>query len=147
MKHLISFGNFDTSINESKVQSPEFTHVALYENFTQVTNNLNFAITNKMICSIDYRGKPGSRILQGIRLIEPYALGFDSKGNMLVRAWMLKGISRSGRINPRLVPGWRLYRVEKIRSCNPVLQKFTVPRKGYNPKDSIMREVTIAAAF
>ena len=146
MTHVLTYLDF-SPINESLSFPNELMHLALYENYEQNLRNIEFAIENKMVCTMDYRGKPGDNVLPGSRYIEPYALGVDSNGNTLLRAWLIRGISRSGRINPRLVPGWRLFRVDRIRAFNPTLQKFTVARKGYNPEDKNMSEVTFSASF
>jgi predicted DNA-binding transcriptional regulator YafY len=134
-------------MNESFFLREETQYVQLFENYDQNLRNIEFAIQNKMVCSMNYRGEPGTRVVPGTRYIEPYALGVDSNGNTLLRAWLIRGVSRSGRINPRLVPGWRMFRVDRINMFNPTLQKFTVARKGYNPDDKNMEEVTFSAKF
>lgn len=108
---------------------------------------LESAIDNKFVCTIDYRGEPKTKILPGMRVIEPYALGTDKHGNTLLRAWLIRGYSRSGKINPNLVPGWRLFRVDRMTIVTPSLQKFTVPKKGYTAQDSMMKEVLHSATF
>ena len=119
----------------------------LLENYEQTLVKLEDLIDNKLTCSIDYRGERIGDILDGIRIIEPYVVGKSSKGEPLLRAWLIKGMSRTGRIDPRLVPGWRLFRIDRIRSISPTLQKFTIPRIGYNSEDSGMTEISFAAIF
>jgi len=119
----------------------------LLENNSQNVEKLEDLVTNKLTCTIDYAGVSPTDILRGIRVIEPYTVGVGEKGETYLRAWLIKGVSRTGRINPRLVPGWRLFRVDRIRTINPSLQKFTVPRKGYTDKDSAMKEITFTATF
>lgn len=119
----------------------------LLENNSQNVEKLEDLVANKLTCTIDYAGISPTDILRGIRVIEPYTVGVGEKGETYLRAWLIKGVSRTGRINPRLVPGWRLFRVDRIRTINPSLQKFTVPRKGYTDKDSAMKEITFTAAF
>lgn len=143
MKHLTHYD----SLNESFSLTEELSFVALFENYAMNLEKLEDSISNKFVCKIDYKGEIGTKILPGSRLIEPYALGVDSNGNTLLRAWLISGISRSGRIDPKLVPGWRLFRLDRIRSINPTLQKFLVARKGYNPDDKNMTEVTFSATF
>ena len=143
MKHLTHYD----SLNESFSLTEELSFVALFENYAMNLEKLEDSIYNKFVCKIDYKGEIGTKILPGSRLIEPYALGVDSNGNTLLRAWLISGISRSGRIDPKLVPGWRLFRLDRIRSINPTLQKFLVARKGYNPDDKNMTEVTFSATF
>lgn len=143
MSHVIKFQNF--SLNETL--SNDLEHVALFEAFSQTMEKLEEAVTNKFVCKIDYRGEKPGDILDGIRIIEPVAVGVDTSGTTLVRAWLIRGVSRTGRINPRLVPGWRLFRVDRIRSITLTLQKFSKPHKGYNADDSMMSEVMFAAKF
>jgi predicted DNA-binding transcriptional regulator YafY len=143
LKHLTHYD----SLNESFSLTEELSFVALFENYAMNLEKLEDSISNKFVCKIDYKGEIGTKILPGSRLIEPYALGVDSNGNTLLRAWLISGISRSGRIDPKLVPGWRLFRLDRIRSINPTLQKFLVARKGYNPDDKNMTEVTFSATF
>lgn len=147
MNHLISYKEF--SLNENFIEEPQ--HVALYEGFSETMQFIEDAIRNKLVCKIDYRGDPEARrrgdVLSGIRVIEPYALGVNGKGNNVVRAWLIMGVSKTGRRNPRLVPGWRLFRIDRIRSITTSLEKFTVPKKGYNRNDKGMTQVMFAATF
>lgn len=128
------------------MQFKECEHVALYEAFSQMVQKLEDAMSNKFICRIDYRGEQGN-VLNGVRIIEPVALGVDSSGSTLLRAWLIRGVSKTGRVNPRLVPGWRLFRVDRIRTMTPTLEKFSKARKGYNADDSIMSEVMYSVKF
>ena len=119
----------------------------LLENNTLNVEKLQDLVTNKLTCTIDYAGTSPNDVLRGIRIVEPYTVGVGEKGETYLRAWLIKGISRTGRINPRLVPGWRLFRVDRMRSINPSLQKFTIPKKGYSDKDSAMSEILFTATF
>jgi predicted DNA-binding transcriptional regulator YafY len=114
---------------------------------TQTMEKLEDLINNKLACTVDYRGENARDVLNGIRVIEPYAVGVSENGETYLRAWLIRGISKSGRVNPRLVPGWRLFKVDRIRSVSPTLQKFTIPRKGYKAEDSSMSEVLFSATF
>jgi predicted DNA-binding transcriptional regulator YafY len=146
MKHLISYGDFQPSLleNESFVSNE---HVMLREDFNSNMTTLQNAINNKFVCTIYYKGERPGMIDDGYRYIEPYALGVNEKGNTVLRAWLLKGKSRRGRIDPKMVPGWRLFRVDRISSISASLGTFTVPRKGYNADDSGMTEVMYSAQF
>lgn len=108
---------------------------------------LKNAIQNKFVCTIYYKGEVKGIVDDGYRYIEPYALGVNQLGNTVLRAWLLKGKSRRGRIDPKQVPGWRLFRVDRIFSISTSLQKYSIPRKGYNADDSGMTEVTFSAKF
>src|SRR5574343_117879 len=124
-----------------------FEELKLFESYEQVMQKLEDAINNKFVCIIDYRGEIKGLIDDGIRYIEPYVIGVNRHGNSLLRAWMIKGISRTGRIDPTLVPGWRLYRIDRIFNVNPTLEKFIEPKKGYNEQDKKMTEIEISAKF
>jgi predicted DNA-binding transcriptional regulator YafY len=142
VRNLVSFDNF--SINESE----EFdNHVMLFEDYNSTMTMLKNAINDKFVCSIYYRGEKPGIVDDGYRTIEPYAIGPNESGNVVVRAWLIKGKSKTGKIDPSLVPGWRLFRIDRIKSISTSLQTFTKPRKGYNAKDSHMTEVTFAAKF
>jgi predicted DNA-binding transcriptional regulator YafY len=119
----------------------------LYEDFREILDKLQTAIRKKMVCIIYYQGEPGDGVEPGTRYIEPYALGISSKGNMVVRAWLIKGVSRTGKINPKLVPGWRLFKVNRIKTLDQTLEKFAKSRPDYNPEDEHMTKVITAAKF
>jgi predicted DNA-binding transcriptional regulator YafY len=142
MKNLLKFNEFQ-KLNESEV----LENVALFESFTSTMETLEDAITNKSVCTIYYKGERRGLVDDGYRYIEPYALGVNQKGNIVVRAWLIKGTSRTGKIDPKLVPGWRLFRVDRISIITPTHQTFTTPHKGYNAEDSGMVEVNFAATF
>jgi hypothetical protein len=144
MRNLIKFDDFCV-LNES-VQ--ELEHVALYEAFNNTMDALEDAITNKTVCVIYYKGERKGIVDDGYRYIEPVAVGpSDSlNGNIVVRAWLQKGTSRTGKIDPSLVPGWRLFRVDRISIITPTHDVFTI-RKGYNADDSGMSEINFAATF
>ena len=119
----------------------------LNENFDDTMIKLQDAITNKFVCTFYYKGEQKGIVDDGYRYVEPYALGVNKHGNTVLRAWLIKGTSRTGKIDPTLVPGWRLFRVDRIEILNQTLQKFTSPRKGYNADDQGMTEVTYSAQF
>ena len=76
----------------------------------------------------------------GWRVIEPFTLGRGSKGQLLLRAFQTSGFSQSGE-----QLGWKLFRVDEITNGAPTGEKFTDPRPGYNPHDSIMKGGIIAS--
>jgi predicted DNA-binding transcriptional regulator YafY len=131
MDNFLDFENFH-SLNED-----------FKENFTKLED----AISNKFVLNFYYKGEQKGVVDDGYREVEPYALGVNKHGNTVLRAWLIKGISRSGKIDPSLVPGWRLFRVDRIGMVNPTLSKFTTPRKGYNADDQGMTEVHTSAQF
>ena len=140
MRNLVDFKTF-VKLNETALVVP------MGESAEEITTKLENAITNKFVCTIYYRGEKKGVVDDGYRYIEPYALGFNKHGNTVVRARLIKGASRSGRIDPKLIPGWRLYRLDRISIVTQALQKFTEPHEGYNANDSGMTEVTFTAQF
>ena len=142
MKILLEFEEF-CSLRESFLKAEE----PLLESLEQTMEKLEDAITNKSVCTIYYRGERKGTVDDGYRYIEPYALGVNQKGNIVVRAWLIKGTSRTGKIDPSLVPGWRLFRVDRISIITLTHQTFTTPHKGYNAEDTGMVEVNFAATF
>jgi hypothetical protein len=121
--------------------------MALMEGFSQNMEKVESCVRNRFQCVIDYRGERLGAVQDGLRLIEPYTVGVNSLGNTVLRAWMVRGASKSGRINASLIPGWRIYRLDRVRMVNPTLTKFNTPRKNFNPADSNMTEVFYYAAF
>jgi predicted DNA-binding transcriptional regulator YafY len=114
---------------------------------TQNLELLKDFVNDKFVCTVDYRGERIGDILDGIRIIEPYTVGVMENGDTYLRAWLIKGISKTGKVDPRVVPGWRLFRIDRIKSINSNNEKFEVPKKGYNDKDTSMSEILFTAAF
>lgn len=117
------------------------------ENFNDTMVKLQDAITNKFVINFYYKGERKGTVDDGYRYVEPYTLGVNKHGNTVLRGWLIKGISRSGKIDPSLVPGWRLFRVDRIEIVSPTLQTFTSSRPGYNSEDKGMTEITFSANF
>jgi len=114
---------------------------------TQNLELLKDFVNDKFVCTVDYRGERIGDILDGIRIIEPYTVGVMENGDTYLRAWLIKGISKTGKTDPRVVPGWRLFRIDRIKTINSNNEKFEVPKKGYNDKDASMSEILFTAAF
>ena len=92
---------------------------------------LETAINNNLICVIEYKGD--ETVSSGRRAIEPVVLGVHThSGNPVVRAWQRAGATDT----PDNMPGWRLFRVDKISSLKVTEEKFTEPRPAFNPNDS-----------
>jgi predicted DNA-binding transcriptional regulator YafY len=88
------------------------------------------AIRGKQVCVIYYEGdEPGGK---GLRLIEPVCLGTTKGGNRAVRAYDIEGASHTGYLGKQILPGWRIFRLDKILSLNPSGEVFTNPREGFN---------------
>lgn len=109
-------------------------------------DSIQDAIKNKKRVVIYYDGdEPGGR---GLRLIEPVCLGRSKRNNLVLRAWDDEGASHRGYLGTRPMPGWRLFKVDKILSFKPTAEVFTTPRPNYNPNgDKSMTSVIIISKF
>jgi predicted DNA-binding transcriptional regulator YafY len=103
-------------------------------------------IKNREKCAIHYEGdEPGGR---GIRQIEPVCLGISKAGNKVVRAWDLEGASHTVYKGEQPLPGWRLFRLDKINSINLTGEKFDEMRPNFNPNgDKSMTSIIIISKF
>jgi predicted DNA-binding transcriptional regulator YafY len=99
---------------------------------------------NKIV--IYYDGdEPGGR---GLREIEPVCFGYSKADNPVLRAWDFQGASHTAYKGEQPLPGWRLFRVDKILSFKPTNEKFNTPRPNYNPNgDKSMVRVIANARF
>jgi predicted DNA-binding transcriptional regulator YafY len=104
------------------------------------------AIKQKQRVIIYYDGdEPGGR---GLREIEPVCLGVSKAGNKVVRAWDSEGASHTGFKGEQPLPGWRLFRLDKILSLKPTGENFTEMRPNFNPDgDKSMISVIIISKF
>lgn len=88
---------------------------------------LRAAIVERRRASLSYKGTQ--------RIIDPYLLGINKKGNEALRAFQVAGYSSSGDL-----PAWRLYLVRDIDYVE-LLEDHFQPRPDYNPNDSAMTRV------
>ena len=104
------------------------------------------AISKKNKCVIYYNGdEPGGR---GLREIEPVCLGYSKSGNLVLRAWDYEGSSHTAYKGEQPLPGWRLFRLDKITMFRPLDVNFFDPRPNYNFNgDRSMTRVLINAQF
>lgn len=104
------------------------------------------AIKKKQIVIISYDGdEPGGK---GLREIEPVALGKSKKNNLVIRAWDEEGASHRGYLGVRPMPGWRMFKLEKILSWQPTGETQETARPNYNPNgDKDMISVIINAKY
>ena len=104
------------------------------------------AIKNRKRVIIYYDGdEPGGR---GIREIEPVCLGVSKSGNKVLRAWDNEGASHTAYKGEQPLPGWRLFRLDKILSNKPTGEVYNEIRPGYNLNgDKSMVSVIINAKF
>lgn len=104
------------------------------------------AIKNRHRVIIYYDGdEPGGR---GIREIEPVCLGVSKAGNKVLRAWDNEGSSHTAYLGDQPLPGWRLFRLDKILSNKPTGEVYNEIRPDYNLNgDKSMVSVMINAKF
>ena len=103
-------------------------------------------IKHKHKCIIYYDGdEPGGR---GLREIEPVCLGVSKSGNKVLRAWDSEGASHRAYKGEKPLPGWRLFRLDKILSIKPSKEKFEIMRPKFNPNgDKSMKSIIIISQF
>jgi predicted DNA-binding transcriptional regulator YafY len=53
----------------------------------------------------------------------------------VVRAWLKEGVSKTGRSGKSPEPGWRLFRIDRIKSVEISDESFKT-RPGYSSQDS-----------
>ena len=109
-------------------------------------DDIQRAIKQKQVVTIFYDGdEPGGR---GLRTVEPVCLGFSKAGNRVVRVWDMEGASHTARTGEQPLPGWRLFRLDKVMTFKLTGDNFTTPRPGYNFNgDKSMTRVIINAQF
>jgi predicted DNA-binding transcriptional regulator YafY len=109
-------------------------------------NDIQNSIRDRNVTTIYYDGdNPGGT---GLREIEPVCVGYSKAGNLVLRAWDREGASHTATIGEKPLPGWRLFRVDKIFTYKPSLDKFNEPRPNYNPNgDKSMTRVILNAKF
>ena len=104
------------------------------------------SIKKRQVVIIYYDGdEPGGR---GIRQIEPVCLGTSKAGNKILRAWDDEGASHTAYKGEQPLPGWRIFRLDKILSIKPTGEVYNTPKPGYNFNgDKSMVSVIINAKF
>ena len=109
-------------------------------------DDIQRGIKQKMVMVINYDDdEPEAK---GYRSVEPVCLGYSKAGNLVLRAWEREGASYSAAKEGNVLPGWRLFRVDKILTFKPTMDNFTEMRPNYNPNgDKLMTRVIINAVF
>ena len=104
------------------------------------------AIKQKQKVVVYYDGdEPGGK---GLREIEPVCLGVSKAGNKVVRAWDEEGASHTAYKGEKPLPGWRLFRLDKILSLKPTGENFIEMKPNFNPSgDKSMTSVIIISKF
>jgi predicted DNA-binding transcriptional regulator YafY len=109
-------------------------------------SDIEKSIRDKVVTQIYYDGdEPGGK---GLRVIEPVCLGRSKSNNLVLRAWDTEGSSHTATTGEQPLPGWRLFRVDKIFTYKPTLDNFSEQRPGYNPDgDKSMNSVILNTKF
>jgi hypothetical protein len=104
------------------------------------------SIKRKQVIVLYYTGDaPGG---DGLRTIEPVCLGVSKAGNKVLRAWDYEGASHTATLGTQPLPGWRLFRLDKITSYKPNGQVFNEMRPKFNPNgDKSMTSIITLANF
>lgn len=142
---LLDFDPEDDDILDDEVETD--AEFAIDENYDESMKSLQHCVLNRLICNVYYKAEQNGVVLQGNRRIEPYTIGVSRKGHIVVRAWLLSGISKTGNERINVTPGWRLFRVDRIYNIGVTYNTFTIPRKGYNKEDRGMSEIMQTANF
>jgi predicted DNA-binding transcriptional regulator YafY len=107
-------------------------------------DSVQSAVNNRNVVTIYYDGdEPGGK---GIREVEPVALGKSKAGNLVMRGWDREGSSHTAYKGEQPLPGWRLFRLDKILSFKPTGEIYNEPKPGYNfnGDKSMVSVITIA---
>lgn len=80
------------------------------------------SIKKKSVIVIYYDGDDNGG--KGYRTIEPVCLGYSKRGNLVLRAWEREGASWSEKNKGNILPGWRLFRLDKIFTYKPTMDNF-----------------------
>jgi predicted DNA-binding transcriptional regulator YafY len=104
------------------------------------------AVKKRKKLIIYYDGdEPGGK---GLREIEPVCIGVSKANNKVLRAWDMEGSSHTDTLGTQPLPGWRLFRIDKILTSKPTGEIYNEVRPGYNLNgDKSMVSVVINAKF
>ncbi|WP_197027146.1 hypothetical protein [Methylopila sp. 73B] len=69
----------------------------------------------------------------GMRLIEPHAVGYGGRGQLLMRAFQIDGASSSGDRR-----GWKLFELDRAATLGRAGMVFDGPEAGYRRGDRAM---------
>jgi len=116
--------------------------IILEKSVDQITNS----VKNRNLVTIYYDGEDNGG--KGLRVIEPFCFGVSKAGNLVLRAWEREGASYTAQKGEQPLPGWRLFRYDRIGSFNTdPTQSFDEVRPLYNPNDKGMTEIKLCAKF
>lgn len=105
-------------------------------------NKIMGAINNKNVCRIYYEGDTTN--IKGLRVIEPVCFGLSKRNNPVIRAWQRLGVSDT----PDNIPGWRLFRLDRIKTFVTLDERFNEMRTNFNQNgDKDMIKIYSLASF
>lgn len=104
------------------------------------------SIKNRQRVVIYYDGdEPGGK---GLRVIEPVCFGYSKADNPVVRAWDMEGASHTAYKGEKPLPGWRLFRLDKILTFKETGENYNEPRPNFNFNgDKSLDDIIIIAQF
>ena len=142
LKKIESSPNFPKKENFHKKWKKKLKEQTTILGLSNKYNNLGQAINEKKVVTIFYEGD--ETVSRGARAIEPVVLGthFQS-GNPVVRAWQIQGASDT----PDNLPGWRMFRVDRISRLKVTENTFDTPRPQYDPNDDHITSQDATAQF
>ena len=142
LKKIESSPNFPKKENFHKKWKNKLKEQTTILGLSNKYNNLGQAINEKRVVTIFYEGD--ETVSRGARAIEPVVLGthFQS-GNPVVRAWQIQGASDT----PDNLPGWRMFRVDRISRLKVTENTFDTPRPQYDPNDDHIASQDATAQF
>jgi hypothetical protein len=113
--------------SESQVPNPQSQSIAIKADAASLC-----ALVGKMqVIAFKYSYDPA---MAEPRELEPYAVGYTSKRNVLLFGRQVKGYSKSAESGAEDLPGWRNFRIDKIktRMVNALVSTFDPVRPDPN---------------
>tara|TARA_A100001515_G_scaffold32192_1_gene25178 strand:- start:91535 stop:94843 length:3309 start_codon:yes stop_codon:yes gene_type:complete len=142
LKKIESSPNFPKKENFHKKWKKKLKEQTTLLGLSNKYNNLGQAINDKRVVIIFYEGD--NTVSRGARAIEPVVLGTHyQSGNPVVRAWQVQGASDT----PDNLPGWRMFRVDRIARLRMTDNTFDTPRPQYDPNDDHIASQDATAQF
>ena len=68
------------------------------------------------------------------RIVEVHVVGRSGEGREIMRVWQVRGGSASG-----AGVGWKMLRLDEVRSSRIVAERSQAPRPGYKRDDDVMK--------
>ena len=118
---------------------------------TEATNRNQIidAVKTKNVVTIYYAGD--HIVNKGYRDVEIFCYGYSRWGHDSIRAWQTDGVTDTPDGKPMdpltKIPGWRFFRVDRIKSIQPTDEYFTIIRPKFNAEDKDMATIYISASF